>query len=275
MTRPSRASPSARLAAIEPTPAIAMHAERDAGDEDVEAAQAAAQFAQREAQGQPTAIRLRASRCDGVQTLTVQLAPSMRPERSRTTRSQRAAERGVMGDQNQRGAALGVAGEQQIDDLPAGGLVEIAGRLVGDQDRRAGRQRAGERHALLLAARQLGRIMAAAARQARPPQARRARARAASATPASSSGTATFSSAVMVGIRWNDWNTMPTLRPRKRASASSSSAPKVLAGDRHRAGIGRSRPAMTISSVDLPDPEGPTRPTASPRPILRSMSLRI
>ena len=162
-----------------------------------------------------------------------------------------------MRDQHQRGAALGVAGEQQVDDLPAGGLVEIAGRLVGDQDRRIGRERAGERHALLLAAGKLAPDSGAAARQARP---RRVRARArsmASATPASSSGTATFSSAVMVGIRWKDWNTMPTLRPRKRASASSSSASEVLARDRDRAGVGRSSPAITISSVDLPEPDGP------------------
>ena len=32
---------------------------------------------------------------------------------------------------------------------------------------------------------------------------------------------------------------------------------------------------MTISSVDLPDPDGPTRPIASPRPISRVMSLRM
>src|SRR5262249_16040816 len=37
----------------------------------------------------------------------------------------------------------------------------------------------------------------------------------------------------------------------------------------------RSNPAITINSVDLPEPDGPSRPTASPRPILRSMFLRI
>src|SRR6185295_15917565 len=31
----------------------------------------------------------------------------------------------------------------------------------------------------------------------------------------------------------------------------------------------------TISRVDLPEPDGPTRPTASPVPICRPMSLRI
>src|SRR5205085_2104769 len=37
----------------------------------------------------------------------------------------------------------------------------------------------------------------------------------------------------------------------------------------------RSRPAATMSSVDLPEPDGPTRPTASPAPIFTPMSLRI
>src|SRR5262245_50980388 len=91
----------------------------------------------------------------------------------------------------------------------------------------------------------------------------------------SSSGTATFSSAVMVGMRWNDWNTMPTLRPRNRASASSSRPASAWSATTTEPESGRSRPAITISSVDLPEPEGPTMPTASPRPILRSMSLRM
>ena len=46
-----------------------------------------------------------------------------------------------------------------IDDLLAGRLVEIAGRLVGDEDGRIGRQRAGQRDALLLAAGELRRIV--------------------------------------------------------------------------------------------------------------------
>ena len=64
-----------------------------------------------------------------------------------------------MGDQHQRHAALPGLGEQQVGDLPAGRLVEIAGRLVGDQDARLRRQRAGDRHALLLAAGKLAGIV--------------------------------------------------------------------------------------------------------------------
>ncbi len=94
-----------------------------------------------------------------------------------------------------------MAGEQQIDDLLAGGFVEIAGRLVGDEDRGIGRQRAGQRDALLLAAGQLRRIVMQALAEPDRLPAPAPRALAASAMPASSSGTATFSSAVMVGIR--------------------------------------------------------------------------
>src|SRR5262252_6552883 len=75
-------------------------------------------------------------------------------------------ERVIVRHQHQRGAALLVASEQELDDLAAGRLVEIAGRLVGDEDGRVGRQRAGERHPLLLAAGELRRIVLAAFAQA-------------------------------------------------------------------------------------------------------------
>ena len=59
MTRPSRASPSVRLARERADAGDRHDAERDAGDEDAKAAQAAAQFAKREAQR--ARIRRRAS----------------------------------------------------------------------------------------------------------------------------------------------------------------------------------------------------------------------
>ena len=46
----------------------------------------------------------------------------------------------------------------------------------------------------------------------------------------------------MVGIRWKDWNTMPTLRPRKRASASSSSVLRFSPATVTGAGIGPLQP---------------------------------
>ena len=57
--------------------------------------------------------------------------------------------------------------QQQVDDVTAGGAVEVAGRLVGEQDRRVVRQRPGNRDALLFAARELRRIVVAAVREAR------------------------------------------------------------------------------------------------------------
>ena len=74
-------------------------------------------------------------------------------------RDRSAAPANFVGDQHQRHAALGVLGEQEIDDLLAGRLIEIAGGLVRHQDGGIGRQRARERDALLLAAGQLRRIV--------------------------------------------------------------------------------------------------------------------
>ena len=64
-----------------------------------------------------------------------------------------------MGDENQGHAARGAGLEQEIGDLPPGRAVEIAGRLVGDHQGRAGGEGTGNGDALLLAARQLTRIM--------------------------------------------------------------------------------------------------------------------
>jgi hypothetical protein len=49
--------------------------------------------------------------------------------------------------------------QQEIDDLLAGGLVEIAGRLIRHEDRRIGRHRTRKRDALLFAAGKLRRIV--------------------------------------------------------------------------------------------------------------------
>ncbi len=60
-----------------------------------------------------------------------------------------------MGDQHQRGAGLGAQAEQQVHHRIAGGLIEIAGRLIGQQQPGPRGEGAGERHALLLAAGEL------------------------------------------------------------------------------------------------------------------------
>ena len=55
--------------------------------------------------------------------------------------------------------------EHQIDDLLAGGRIEIAGRFVGQQQTRRPRERTRDSDALLLAAGKLARIVMQALRQ--------------------------------------------------------------------------------------------------------------
>ena len=73
-----------------------------------------------------------------------------------------------------------------------------------------------------------------------------------------------FSAAVSVGSRLNDWKMKPILSRRNNVSALSLSwvisvSPRGTSPD-----VGRSRPASTCSSVDLPEPEGPMMAVNSP-----------
>ena len=70
-----------------------------------------------------------------------------------------------MGDENEGGATFGMAGEQEIDNMLPGHIVEIAGRLVGDEDSRMWRQRARKGDALLFSAGELRRIVASPVRE--------------------------------------------------------------------------------------------------------------
>ena len=71
-----------------------------------------------------------------------------------------------MRDHHDRLLELAVELFQQVEDLAAGGAVEVAGRLVGDQEVGVGDDGPGDRHALLLAAGELARVMMLAAGQA-------------------------------------------------------------------------------------------------------------
>ena len=85
-----------------------------------------------------------------------------RPSRSAIVTSASRGELGIVRDQHDRRLARAIDVEQQLDDLLAGLAVEVAGRLVGEQERRIVGQRAGDRDALLLAAGELRRIVMAA-----------------------------------------------------------------------------------------------------------------
>ena len=140
-----------------------------------------------------------------------------------------------MGDEHQRRLPPPLQAEQQIDDLLAGRAVEVAGRLVGQDDLRA---RAAARARWPPAAARRPRAAPGNDRRDAPGRPRRARPRAASnasAWPANSSGSATFSSAVMVGTRWNDWKTMPILAPAHERQLVLAESPEIVADNAHRA----------------------------------------
>ncbi len=75
-----------------------------------------------------------------------------------------------MGDHDDRDAVIAVQPLQQRKDLMAALTVEIAGRLIGKDHRRISGQRAGNRHPLLLAARELRGLVMLAPRQPDPGQ---------------------------------------------------------------------------------------------------------
>ena len=112
---------------------------------------------------------------------------------------------------------------EQVQDRRAGGLVQVAGGLVGQHDRGLPGDRPGDRHPLPLPAGQLGGPGRAACGPARPAPARRAACsrRPARPTPAYSSPSATLSSTVWCSARKNCWNTNP-IRPARSPASSRS-----------------------------------------------------
>ena len=101
---------------------------------------------------------------------------------------------------------------------------------------------AGDGHALLLAARKLRRIVADAMAEPDRLERRLGQRRTHRERPANSSGRATFSCAVIVGMRWNAWKTMPIWSRRSRARSSSPSGPRSLPATSTRPDVARSSP---------------------------------
>jgi hypothetical protein len=81
-------------------------------------------------------------------------------------------EREVVRHEDERGARVAVELLHHPDDAAPGLLVEVAGRLVGEEDLRPVRERARERDPLLLAAGKLGGIMVEALPEADPAEQR-------------------------------------------------------------------------------------------------------
>ena len=98
-----------------------------------------------------------------------------RPSRRWIWRVGRGGDLGVVGDEDDRPAGV-VELVEQRHDLGAGMAVEVAGRLVGQDQRGFGDDRPGDGDALLLAAGQLGRLVVEAVAEPEPLERRAGRA---------------------------------------------------------------------------------------------------
>src|SRR4051812_8686795 len=78
------------------------------------------------------------------------------------------------------------------------------------------------------------------------------------------SGSSTLASAVVRGIRLNDWKMKPILRPRTSACWSSVRVATSVPSSRYSPRLGTSRQPRMFIKVDLPDPDEPITATYSP-----------
>ncbi len=79
----------------------------------------------------------------------------------------------------------------------------------------------------------------------------------------------------MLGKRWKDWNTSETRPRRSFARRSSFRRDRSWPNSSTWPLVGRSRPAATAISEDLPEPEGPVTATRSRGATEKSTSRRI
>ena len=189
--------------------------------------------------------------------------------RTSTTRSKRGSRSVVVGDGDERRARRAALGEQQVEDQRLVRRVEVAGRLVGE-DERAGRQQApGDGDALPLALATAGRGSARACRRCRSPRPAPRRGRAVRRV----SGVAGFSRA---GCRMLS-RTLEIVEEREvleheADAADAEGAPRASPARRSVDAVhpispasGERMPAIRFSSVVLPLPLGPATARCSPR----------
>ena len=181
----------------------------------------------------------------------------------------------VVRDEDDGGLAAAVDVEQEIDDLVPGGGVEIPGRFVGEQDGGIVGEGASDGDTLLLAARELRRVMMSPRSQAdlgeqcvgarrrrrrcRRSRGGRARSRRRSAT-AAGGRTGTRSRCASRGTA-----------PASSSDIAVMSCPSITM----RPVEGASSPASSPSRVDLPLPDGPTMAATGRTRCVRSSGCRI
>ena len=146
-------------------------------------------------------------------------------------------------------------------------LVQRAERLVHQQERGMGRERAGDRHPLLHPARELPRQVLRELARASPAPASRARAGDARPCPSPSAPAAARRSSSRCATRTGP----PAGTPCRSPGRAAPGAP-ACRSPRPRRSSAPVRFAIRRSCVDLPHPDGPISETNSPGSIVRSMS---
>jgi hypothetical protein len=176
-----------------------------------------------------------------------------------------------VGDQDEGEAAFAPEPVEQGDDVVPGAGVEVARRLIGQQDLGLFDQGAGDADPLLLAAGQLGRQvpcplgetdLVQCLRGPGPPLG--------GAGPGRDEGGLDVSCAVSVGTRLKVWKTKPIEVARTLVSRLSRKAPRSWPSNSTVPEVGRSSPPSSCSSVVLPWPVGPWIASHSPSSMTRS-----
>ena len=150
---------------------------------------------------------------------------------------------------------------ERLSRLPVG---SSANRIAGPAD-----QRARDRHALALAARELRRRVRRAGARARPPPAPRAPARRRSPrrdVRVEQAGRDVVQRGHPVEQEELLEHEPDLARPQRRQRALAQRRGVAARRPRPSPPLGRSSVPITCSSVDLPEPDGPTTATASPAP---------
>jgi hypothetical protein len=179
-----------------------------------------------------------------------------------------------MGDEDQRGARPAAQAEEEVHDGPPVGLVEVAGGLVGEKEAGLGGEGAGQGHALLLAPGHLGGVVVGAGAEAHGLELGRG---AGEGVPLAGE----LQGCRDVLQRGHGGDEVETLEHHPHVVAAKPGegvlvhGGQVLAHARTSPPVACSRPPMSIRRDDLPEPLGPTSPTASPCAMDSEMPRRI
>ena len=179
-----------------------------------------------------------------------------------------------MGDEDERRAVSPMQSEEQLGNLFTGRGIEVAGRLVCQNDLGFRRQRTSECDALLFATRKLRRVVLVATSEADFRQTGR---RAGEGVAAA--GEFQRQRDVFQGShgryemeRLKDDADVASANPGESVFAERR---KIMTSDHDLAMEARSSPAMIINRDVLPEPDGPTMATDEPGAMARLTDFRI